>query len=205
MSVDPNDILKVTMEVTLGDGSIAQNVYHFYAATLGVYGDSTITDAIEDWIETAYNELSADLVDTITQNVCTVQKVVWDGVLGKWVVDALVGYFTPTIVYNNASDPLPNQVSAFATFQTARPKSRGRKFLFPFGEDRQDATILSAPALADMADFAADVLTAIFLGPANNLYPGVVRAAAAEFLGFDVGIVTDLLGTQRRRRPGVGA
>lgn len=206
MTVNNGDNLKVTMEVTLADGTIAQNVYYLHAELLAQQADLTVVNAIESWIESAYNELSADLVSTITQNLCTVQEIDWNAVKAVWEVVRLVGYFTPTITYGNAGEALPNMTSAFATFATLRPKSRGRKFLFPFGEDRQAGTYLIGAALADMADYATIILNSITLSPLNLLWSGVPRSGVNEFLWpLYVGTVTDLLGTQRRRRPGVGA
>lgn len=204
MSTQNGDIVKVTFEVSLHDGTIAQNVHYFKCEFAAAQSDAGVTSAIETWIETAYGELTPNLPSSMTQRVCTVQEIAWDAIDGQWEVTRLIGYFTPTISFTNASDELPNQSSAFATFNTSRPKSRGRTFVMPFGEDRQDGTYLISAALTDMTDFADELLDDIVLGPLNELIPGIPRQALEVFLPFTLGIVTDLLGSQRRRRPTVG-
>lgn len=116
----------------------------------------------------------------------------------------LIGYFTPTISMVNASDELPNQCSAFVTLYTSRPKSRGRKFVIPFGEDTQDGTYLTAAALTDMTDFADELLDNVVFDVLEYFVPGIPREAVELFLDFTTAVVTNLLGSQRRRRPGVG-
>ncbi|MGB7033876.1 MAG: hypothetical protein WBF29_20750, partial [Syntrophobacteria bacterium] len=77
MTVANGDILKVTMEVTLDDGTIAQNVFRLEAQLAAPQADLTVTNAIEVWIEDCYNELSSELVDEITQNLCSVDEESW--------------------------------------------------------------------------------------------------------------------------------
>lgn len=205
MAVSDGDYLKTTFEVTLDDGTIAQNVYYHRANLLVPLPDSSALAFIEVWIEACYANLSAELVNTITQNLCTVQEIAWNAVESMWKVSRLVGYFTPTITFNNATEALPNQSSAFATFLTDRPRSFGRKSLMPFGEDRQAATYLISAALTAMADYADDVITSIPIAALEYLVPGVPREAVEVFLDFTGAVVTNVLGSQRRRRPGVGA
>lgn len=205
MTVYNGDILKVVVEVVLGDFTITQNVHYFHAVTSTDHLDSVILGVIETWIETAYGELSGALCDDYAIGDSTVHKIEWNSTLSKWEITYYLGLFTPTWTMVNTSEPLPNQVSAFATFNTARPQSRGRKFIMPFGEDQQAATILVAGAVTLMTNFADDVLDTISLGAGGDLYPGIVRSTTGDFLSFQSATITDVLGTQRRRRPGVGS
>ena len=205
MTVTNGDVLKVVMEVVLNDGSIAQNVYYFLANFVASFDDGTITDELETWIEGLYGNLSSQLLASMTQSLCSVDEILFNAGEGLWEVVRHVGTFTPTIAFNNANEGLPNQSSAFATFNTQRPKSRGRKFLFPFGEDMQADTFLTGAALAAMANYADDALTGILVAPLSTLDPGIHRVGINEFLGFAIAVVTNVLGSQRRRRPGVGA
>jgi hypothetical protein len=148
--------------------------------------------------------MSSYLPTTMTQRVCWVDVIEWNATTEEWEVTRKVGYFTPTIGFNDAAEPLPNQSAAVAVFPTFRPKTRGRKFVFPFGEDAQDATFLVAAALGALADYAADVLADIVIGPLNELNTGVASTVTGSFQAFDTGIVTNVLGSQRRRRPTVG-
>lgn len=205
MTVSNGDMLKTVMEVTLHEGTIAQNVFYFFAQLLVPQADAVVLSAIETWIETAYGELSADLMSSMTQNLCTVSEVDISGSPLAIHVVRLIGYFTPTIAFSNVTDELPNQTSAFATFNTFLAGHRGRKFLFPFGEDRQDGTYLIAASLANMADFADDCLDNINFAAGSDLLPVVLSIPENGALTFQNAVVTDVLGTQRRRRPGVGA
>ena len=205
MAVQNGDIVKVAMEVTLNDGTIAQNVYHFRAALPSPEGDASVVAGIETWLEGAYSELSSELVNTITQNSCPVDIVEWNATEGIWETTYHVGDCDPTIGFNNINEALPNMTAALCTLNTARPKSRGRKFLFPFGEDVAGNSYLTGAALANMADYATRILVAINFGIAADLIPGIVRATEDTFLDYAVAIVTNVLATQRRRRPGVGA
>ena len=205
MTVANGDILKVTMEVTLDDGTIAQNVFRLEAQLAAPQADLTVVNAIEVWIEDCYNELSSELVDEITQNLCSVDEESWNAVLGAWEVTRNVGLFTPTVTYGNLSDPLPNACAATATFDTDRPRSNGRKGMFPFGEDQQGSGFLEPSTLTAMAGFAAEVLAGILLSPFNNLVPGIIRVGVDAFLPFISASVTNVLGSQRTRKPGIGA
>jgi len=141
---------------------------------------------------------------SFTQLQSEVDEVEWNATDSFWEVVRQVGFFTPGITYTNGVDPLPNQVAAIATFPTFRPKSRGRKFLPPFGEDQQDAGILNSTALTALANWATDALADVVVSSGNELLTGVPREAADVFLTLASYVVTDILGTQRRRKPGVG-
>lgn len=204
MAVSNDDILKVVMEVLLEDGTIAQNVFWFVAELAAQQSDASVLTAVETWIEALYSDGSSYLPSSMTQRVCWIDRMAWDPGESKWVKEYFVGYFTPTIGFNDINEPLPNMSAPLITFPTSRPKSRGRKFIFPFAEDAQDATFLIAAALTALTNMADEALDDIVLGPLNELIPCIVRVAADTVLKFDTAIVTNVLATQRRRRPGVG-
>ena len=204
MTVIDGDILKIAYEVLLETGTIAQNVYYLRADFVASQADLTVQNSIETWIEAMYSELSSQLPNTMTQRLCSIDEIVWNVGDQYWETVRNVGLFTPTIGFNNATEPLPNQCAAVATFNTFLPRSRSRKFLFPFGEDQQDASILIGAALTALAEYADAALDDIVIGPLNELGTGVVRTAANVFLTFANAVVTDLIRTQRRRVQGVG-
>lgn len=204
MAVENGDILKVTQAITLGDGSIAQNVYYLRAALAGSYGDATVVTAIADWMDDAYGEVSASLPNDFAHRLSQVDEVQFNATSGEWEVVRTLGYYTATFALSALADPLQNASSATAVFNTSRPKSRGRKAMFPFDEGSQGAGYLESAALTRMAAYAAEVLDGIVLAPLNTLVAGVIRAGVDTFLDFIVGSVTNVLGTQRTRKPGVG-
>lgn len=204
MSISNGDIIKVVMEVLLESGTISQNVYYFIAALTSPEGNTSVTTEVETWIEALYSNLSSQLPNSMTQRVCSVDQIEWNATEEFWETVQSVGLFTPTIGFNNAGEPLPNQCAALATFHSLLPRSRGRKFLFPFAEDQQDASFLVAAALTALAAYAADAMDVITFAPLNTLTPGIVRTAVGVFLEFNNATVTDLIHTQRRRTQGVG-
>ncbi|MCK4627157.1 MAG: hypothetical protein KAV00_17730, partial [Phycisphaerae bacterium] len=105
----------------------------------------------------------------------------------------------------STTETLPYQSSPFVTFKTARPKSVGRKFLFPLGEDQQQATILISAAVTKIVSYANTILEDIVVDVINALIPCIARTGVNDILVFTVGVVTNVLGSQKRRRPGEGA
>jgi hypothetical protein len=81
----------------------------------------------------------------------------------------------------------------------------GKKFLFPFDEAKQADSILVAGAVTAMTAFGVIAIADIALGGDAILIPGIVRTGVEQWLSFQVAVVNDVIGTQRRRRPGVGA
>lgn len=204
MTVANGDVLKAVAQYVLDDGSIVQNVFHFIAEFLTTQSGAAVMGAIQGYLEDIYDDLLASISNTTVADPYTVHKVEWDAVDGQWETTELVGTDDSPTTFTGTGDWYPNQVSGVLTANTARPKSRGRKFLIPFletgaiGNDIVSA-VLTAMGLAlnhYIADQAIDV--------DNRLSPGVPRTAANEFLPFSNGVVNSLLGTQRRRKPGVG-
>jgi hypothetical protein len=202
MAIVEGDILRTTINMLLGDGTLYQNVYHHQRTGIGVISEQTHIDTLELWAENAYNEIIDFVRNTVVEQLCYVDKVAWDGT--EWAITESIGTFTPTFNPAGVQDQLPNQVSAFCIFKTARPKSVGRKFLMPFIEASQEDSLLVAGALADVVAYADDVVNSILLTPLNYLVPGVPRTGVNSWLPFTVAVVTNLLGTQRRRRRGYG-
>ena len=60
-------------------------------------------------------------------------------------------------------------------------------------------------AVDDIVLYAAEALEDITIAVVNALHPGVPRTGVDDWLSFTVAVVTNLLGSQKRRRPGVGA
>lgn len=202
MTVSNGDIIKLVVEGLLDEGSIVQNVYYLLAELAAPQADQSILNALETWVESAYGNLTVEMSNTVSFNDIVADIIEWD--TDHWETTYHIGTEDIDTVPAGTGDPFPNQVSAFATFNTTRPKSKGRKFLFPFDEGGALGSYLTSPAVASIVDYAADILTTIVLGPFNELVPGIVRSGVNEFLEFRSAVVTNVLGTQRRRRPGVG-
>lgn len=205
MTVTNGDILKLTSSFTLEDGTIMQNIYHWRAAVAGDWGDSTITSAIQTWLEDALDNLEGGCSNTVTANLHSLDKVEWSAIEGRWEVVENVGTFVPSFTPSAANDPMPNQTSPCVIFKTTRPKTVGKKFVFPMTDASYDGSYIDPALVTVLTNYAADVLANITLSILNDLIPGVPRSAVGVFYDFYLGVVTNVVGSQRRRKPGVGA
>lgn len=203
MALGVGDILRTTINFLLPNGVFYQNVYHHIFDGTGGVSDAAVVADIETWAENMYFEIIAYVKTGTVEQLSFVDQVEWS--VDHWEVVANIGTFTPAFGPTYAGETCPNQVSPFIVFKTSRPKSVGRKFLFPAPEGFQNAGIMSAAMITALVAFADDAVNDITIDVLNVLHPGIIRAGVNDFLVFEVAIVTDLLGTQRRRRPGYGA
>lgn len=203
MAIVLGDILRTTVNHALADGSLFQNVYHHRRTGVGVFTDQQFVDNLELWVEAMYGEIVTVVDAAVTEQLCSVDKV--DFVVDAWEVIEHIGTFVPTIAYSAAGEALPNQISAFISFQTPRPRTVGRKFLFPMTEAESDAGVITAGTVTKLVAFADDAVNDYTMSAGNYLVPIVVRTGVDEYQELMIAIVTNLLGTQRRRRPGTGA
>lgn len=136
MTVVNGDILRTTANFLLPDGTQYQNVYHHICQFVASFGDSTVVTEIDTWVGNVYSNLIARVNSGTVVQVCNVDKVAWNGT--EWAVTANVGSFVPTFVPTAAGDITPNQISPFVVFKTERPRTVGRKFMFPVMETDQN-------------------------------------------------------------------
>ena len=203
MTVQNGDILKTTTQFTLFDGTIMQNIYHHRCDFVDPLAEGTVLAGIQTWIEAALDNLEAVTHSGTVAGLASVDQVEWDGT--KWEVTGNIGTFVPSFTPSAATDPMPNQNSPYAVFKTARPKTVGKKKLFPFTEVNFQGSSVAAGLVAAIVLYATDVLNNIVLGALHNLVPGVPRTAVDAFYEFVVAVVDNVTGTQRSRKPGVGA
>lgn len=204
MSVTNGDVLKCFLELVLEDGSIVQNVYHFIADFAADHGDSTVGAAVESYIEDIMGALATYLDDGFTINPSYLHKVAFNPTLSKWEVTALVDVFTPSFTHSAAGDALPNQIAAVLTANTLRPKSKGRKFIPGLAESASQGSDLVAGMITAMGTALNHYLADETVVDTDVLSPGVPREGVDSFLEFADGVVNSVVGTQRRRKPGVG-
>ena len=196
------DVLRTTMVFKLQDDTIMQNIFHHKASIADSVEDGVALAAIQTWAEDLYATLNDKVYAEVAPLIATVDVVAWD--LLKWEVVRNVGSFLPVFVPSDLTDPMPNQNSPFITFKTTRPKTRGKKFLFPMTENNFVGSTLSGPLVTAITEFGAKVLADIILVAVDKLVPGVPRSASDAFFEFVLSVVTNIVGSQRRRRPGVG-
>lgn len=203
MSATNGEILKLTSEFTMVSGDICQNIYHFRVNTIGSVADASIITELTDWINAVLATIDDYVHQNVSANLHSVDKVAWDG--SKWAVTANIGTFTPSFTPTvSTSDALPYTVSPFIVLNTSRPKTKGRKFMWgTCEEDTTGSTMISAFVTA-MVNCAAAMLLDAVIDVDTFFVPGVPRTATSDFFTFTTAVVTNILGSQRRRRPGVG-
>lgn len=205
MAVSDGQVLKAAVEMVLADGTIAQNVFHFICNFVTDQDASDILDAIEQYVEDIYQSIQGYLDNSLTMNPMLVDKIEWNATEQIWEVVGFLGSRTPSITVTSTDDPLPNQMAGVLVANTLRPKSRGRKFFPGLVETAATHGDLIAAALTAFTTALNHYLADETVTSGNVLSPGVPREAAGTFLEFTVGVVNSILGTQRRRKPGVGA
>lgn len=205
MSVVDGDILRVSCNFELGDGTEYQNIYHFIRDGEDVISDQDTLDGIETVLELAYSRIDDLVPNDVSPQLSFVDRVEFNEILDEWRVVENIGTFTMSFAGTDATDALPYQSAPYVVFKTSRPRSVGKKFLFPLGEAQQDSTVLVGGAVTAIAQYAAEILLGVDLGGDATLTAGIVRTGVQTFLNFLIAVVNDVIGSQRRRRPGVGA
>lgn len=205
MAVLDGDILRISVNFELGDGTQYQNIYHMIRDGTDAHSDATHITAIKTKIDAMYATIIAQTRNDVVEQLSFVDRIEFNEITDKWEVVENIGTFTPAFNPANVGEGLPYQSAPYIIFKTQRPKSVGKKFLFPFGEDQQDETILVAGAVTAMVAFGVSVLNALVVGGDATLTMGIVRTGIQTWLSFLVAVVNDVIGSQKRRRPGVGA
>ena len=204
MTISNGDVLKVFLELVLSDGTIAQNVFHLRAAFADDQTDAVVSGAVEGYLEDIYNEMSTYLSDDFTINPSWLNKVAWNITQSKWLTTYLVDIFTPSFTHGNTDDPFPNQIAPVMVGNTYNPNSRGRKFVMGFVETAALAGSLVAAAVTDLVGAVSYYISPVAIDGSNSLVPGVPDEDSATFWTFRDGAANTIVGTQRRRKPGVG-
>ncbi|MCK5292977.1 MAG: hypothetical protein KAR39_13285 [Thermoplasmata archaeon] len=159
--------------------------------------------SIKAWVEILYGFVASQVPQTAVLADGTVDVIAWNPVSSLWEVTQNLGIYSPLDTFAGTAQELPNQCAAFLIGNTARPKSKGRLFVFPFDEASQDHGRLEAAALTALGNMAVQyILDQGVSGDA--LLSGIVRETANEWLDFETVSFSDSIGTQRRRRRGIG-
>ena len=205
MSVVDGDVLRISCNFELGDGTQYQNIFHYVRDGTDPYSDAVHIAAIKAEIEAVYATIDDLVRNDVTEQLSFVDRVEFNEIVDEWRVVENIGTFTPDFTPTEAGEGLPYMSAPYIIFKTQRPRSVGKKFLFPFSEGQQDETILVGGAVTAMAAFGAAVLSGISLGGDATLTACIVRTGIQTVLNLLVAIVNDVIGSQKRRRPGVGA
>lgn len=204
MAINDGDIIKAVWEQVLNDGTIAQNVFHFIANLSEEVPSTTALTILAPAIDAMYQNVQAIVDANCVVNPMVLHKVAWNATEQAWETIEYIGQYLGSFAATGTGDAFPNQIAPTVTGDTNRPQSRGRKFLAGMVESVADGSDLTAAAISAISDWAADYIADVQVGQSGVFSPGVVRAAVNEFLAFTVANVNSIVGTQRRRKPGVG-
>lgn len=205
MSTPDGDIIRAVCELTLPDGTKAQNIFHFECDFTSTQSDAAVIAAIATYIEDIYAEVQAFVKSTVTLDSVDVDEVQFNAVDDFWEIVRSVGQGALSDAFAGTAELLPNQVSPVLMAYTGRPKSYGRKFLAGFDESATDGSDLEAGLVTAMTAALGDWLATEIISSGNDLVPVVVRSTVDSVLPLVSGAVNSIIGTQRRRKPGVGA
>lgn len=205
MALVDGDILRVTVNFELGDGTQYQNIYHYIRDGTDPLADPAHVTAILAAVNAMYLTLVTLVRNDVVEQLGYVDRIAYNEISDAWEVVENIGTFTPTWAPSGAGDGLPFQSSPYVIFKTERPKSVGKKFLFPIIESMQAQTILTGPAVTALVAYGVQALIVRSAGGDVTLAPVIVRTGVQTVLRLLVAVVNDVLGSQKRRRPGVGA
>lgn len=204
MPVNDGDIVQAIVEAVMDDGSIVQNKFVWEAALSAAISNSATVAAVGAWLDLMYTEVEPYISGALTWNPIAMSRLQYNDDNNFWEVIELLGEYATTIEGTGIQDPLPNQMAAVARGVTNRPKTFGRKFLYGWVETCALGGDLITAALTALADFVDLYIEDIDMGTVGALSPGVVRTGVDDFRDFRSGVANSIMGTQRRRKPGVG-
>lgn len=193
------DKLRLALEFEMPEEQKAMNILGL-SMTSGTATDAQFLTAAATFITTCYATLQGVIHNQVDINDGIINTVVWSGT--AWVVDRLIGTILPTFSPTDAADMLPHACAAVVTMPTILPKKRGRIFLPGFSEVQQSDSLWVAGAATAMANFATAIRAGFTAGTGLVQYVVLGKAGGSNgTTGFDVGGV---VGSQRRRKPGIG-
>lgn len=166
--------------------------------------DFTPTEVqMQAWVTAAWDTIKNAIADEIA--VYGIGYAPWDG-----TSDTQPDGWGATVVYpvtlaglNVASEPLPTQMAAVILGRTATKRVIGKKFVVGIVEGSQNAGVLDAGTKTALANLGGLMYASTYNMGGTSLTPVVW----GTHHGFTQTISTSLspyLGTQRRRKPGVG-
>lgn len=197
MTVQPNDIVRVTCSFVYDTSSLIQNVFHYQNMGVSAVSDEDVLADLVGEIDGYYGALTSTWSNRMVPRDVTLYNVTQDRPIGSspW----------PTLEDGaSALESLPLQCAPLVSFLTGYPKAVGRKYLPPVDEGHNShGGALAAPLLADMLAWAVGVLGGVTID-GQPFYAGHVSDTTGTFLRWLTSSVNILIRSQRRRVIGIG-
>ena len=178
-------------------GSKMYNVYHSIVSGYGTVSDVGIMTAVKNWLNFIHTEMIDQISEDYYFETFSVYNVDDDYLVGE-------DPFTTTTQGVSETAPLPNQMAPVIRFPTQTKGSQGRKFIGGFTEGTTDGGgICDVAALAALTDAALVMLAGWADGTVvgNMCNHNYLLDSNRPWLSA---IVNSVMGTQRRRKTGVG-
>lgn len=201
MSIDAGAILRAVGKFTTERASDIYNVYHLVMTGESNVAESQVVLDCRDYVLQIMNNVTAlytpqtvmDEVEVWSLNFTSME---WES------IGSLAGAWQGSGV---DTSELPAQVAPLMRANTTNAKSKGRKYMPPPNEAAATDGVLTVGALAALGNAAVDWIDTYASG-ARSYTPGVWSPTDIVFYAFNgVAIVSQLFGTQRRRKEGVGS
>lgn len=196
MAVNYLDVLTIICKMTQA-GQQIRNVYEVIHTGTITLDNLPVLNAALAWAESIYAPLFGSMTNQLSFDTVQVNNKTQGTIIGEAAF--------PTLTAGGDADTAsPLQISAVVRFPTGFKGSQGRKFIPGLCEDDLEANgILSAAWQSALATTAANALNG-FTVSGNLFVYGADNPGLGRFAAFQSGIVNDVVGTQRRRKQGVG-
>ena len=153
-------------------------------------------DGVEAYLDAIYTPILPDMTTQMTLQTVEIQ----DRILGHWLTSDEIGYSKAGGV---TGDTLANFVAGVIIGKIQGHKGHGRKFFSGWCEQAVLGNSVVAGTLAHLVTSLAAYITPVTFGLGSTYTPGLILKDG-NFYPFTSGFVSSLLGTMRRRKPGLG-
>jgi len=197
MAIITGDVLRAKVITAFPTGDEFTNLLTYQVGAVGSATESEVFDALQTRMQTMYSGVGPDLATTVNIPVMDIEQLVI--ATNKFVT---IGSRSLNVIGSSTIQAMPGVATGSVTGRTDVSKTRGRKSVGGYGENRGQDGILNGAALARLAVYAAQYLSLVNVAPLNLLLvPGVFRTVALVFQEFNGGgLVKNIMGTMTTRK-----
>lgn len=186
-------VFRVVVVGKLGGVDETRNVFTFSNAAGGL----PTSPQIVTWLDTVYTATHLGAIHTSWTSIRWILEEVTAGV---WSYVREGSYIHPGT--NSSSERVPNQIAGVVVGIT-ESRRRGKKFIAGLTEANVNAGVLESALISNLQLYADAYIAPMTLG-AGSALSGVCKADGTNFIAFVASRVDTIVGTQRRRKQGVG-
>lgn len=198
MPVALNNVLRVDVRGDFDTTEDLVNVYQFRVDAITDPSDTAVLNDFSVYMRAGYAAMAG----------LWAANIVWRGVrIANLTTDTLVGEinFTTNVVGTASGDQGAIQAAGLLSLKTNVPRVVMRKY-FPVAESSIDGTSRLTTAASNLIATWGTNLLGGFVGASNNDYQfGYLSPKTSSFVVPTTRVVSPIIATQRRRRPGVGS